>query len=270
VELPRNGDGSAATVVEGAAVIAIERTSLKDVADEVARALSFATIQGGSAYVSTSVTYPNGCAVVVRIDQDEQGYFVTDGGQGAFIAETIGGASSFPNIARAEAERAGVSFDDHSIFAIRVPRDRLPGATATIANVSNRAVERTALALETARHRRSQDQFRTRLRSAFGDRVAFDLHDVRGQWRSWKFDAGLMQGGRFNALFTFVPPAFNAVANASLKLKDVRGANEDARLVVALADYNKTEEGLRALLSTEADSIVAADSDPERFRQVAA
>jgi len=56
VELPRNGDGSAATVVEGAAVIAIERTSLKDVADEVARALSFATIQGGSAYVSTSVT----------------------------------------------------------------------------------------------------------------------------------------------------------------------------------------------------------------------
>ncbi|WP_156917605.1 hypothetical protein [Salinarimonas rosea] len=248
----------------------LERTVLSDIAEEVARALSFATVEGGSAYVSTAVSYPNGSAVVVRIDADESGYVVTDDGQGAFIAETMGAGATFAGIARTEAARLGVSLSERSIFAANVSREALPGAVAVIANVSTRAVDRTAAALETMRRKRSQERFRSGLRSAFGERVAFDLDGVRGTWRSWDFDAGLYEGKRIAALFTFVSPAFSAVASASLKLRDVRSADDHPRLVVALADYGGTEASLRALLNEEADRVVPADSDPDQFRQVAA
>lgn len=270
MELPEYAERPTAAMGEGATVNTSELTTLYEIAEEVARALSFATAQGGSAFVSTAVRYPNGSAVVVRIDQDDDGFFVTDDGQGSFIADTMGGGASYGSIASAEAKRAGVSFDQHSIFTVHVPRDRLPGATALIANVSNRAVERTAFALDAQKQRRSQEQFRLRLRSAFGERVAFDIKDVRGAWRSWSFDAAVQDGRYTTALFSFVSPSMNAVAHASLKLRDIRSLEERPRLVVALSDYQKTEDSLRALLNQEADKILAAESERDVYVRAAA
>lgn len=251
-------------------MITIDKASLSEVADAVARSLSYATVRGGSAFVTTAVTYPNGSAVVVRIDEDRDGYVVTDDGQGALVAETMDGAATYPAIGRLEAARAGLSFEGSSIFAVHVPRDGLPGAVSVVANATSRAVEQTSSALGSVRHKRSQSTFRSHLRSAFGDRIVFDLGDVRGAWRSWRFDAGLHEGRWISALFTFVSPTLGAVASASLKLKDVRSADPHQRLVVALADYEGTEASLRALLSQEADGVVPADSGPDQFRRIAA
>ncbi len=130
------------------------KLDLGAVASEVARALSHAEVQGNAAFVSTAVSYPNGTSCVVRIDEDPDGYFVSDDGYGAFTAETMGGLPSFNKVAQISAQRWGVKFDHRSFFVLHVSREQLAGAVVAIANTSVSAVERTVYAMDAIRIRR--------------------------------------------------------------------------------------------------------------------
>lgn len=242
--------------------------NIKQIADEVARSLSFAEISGRSAFITTPVTYANGTAVVVRLDPDADGFFVSDDGYGAFTAETMGALQTFVKVAGGVAKRAGVSFDQRSFFIIRVQRDQLPAAVAAIANVSASAVERTIYALESIKVKRSKVLFQARLEEAFGNRAKFDM-PVQGATREWDF-AGVIQGQRgIEAVFEFVAPAFTAVAAANMKIGDVRGLADAPHTIVALADYERTEPSLRAILSNAADKVIAVSTGAREYRLAA-
>lgn len=242
--------------------------NLRQIADEVARSLSFAEVSGHSAFITTPVTYANGTAVVVRLDADADGYFVSDDGYGAFTAETMGALQTFVKVAGGVAKRSGVEFDHRSFFIIRVEKDRLPAAVAAIANVSAAAVDRTIYALENMKVKRSRVLFQARLEEAFGSKARFDV-PVRGATREWDFAGVIQDGNGIAAVFEFVAPAFSAVASANMKLGDVRGLTDAPSAIAALADYERTEPALRAVLSNTADKVIAVGIAAEEYRQAA-
>ncbi len=247
---------------------AFVEANLKLIADEVARSLSFAEISGRSAFITTPVTYANGTAVVVRLDEDDDGYFVSDDGYGAFTAETMGALQTFVKVAGGVAKRGGVNFDQRAFFIIRVDRDRLPAAVAAIANVSAAAVERTIYALESMKVKRSKVLFQARLEEAFGNKAKFD-QPVRGATREWDFAGVIQDENGIAAVFEFVAPAFSAVAAANMKIGDVRGLTDAPSAIVALADYDKTEPSLRAILSNTADKVIAVTTAATEYRLAA-
>jgi hypothetical protein len=248
-----------------------QKEDLATIAAEVARALTFSRVRGRSAYVGTGVHYPNGTTVMIRVDEDTEGFFVTDDGQGAFAAETMGGAQQYAKAAAQVAKRAGVQFDQRCFSTLRVRRNRLPGAVATVANASSRAVERAIYMLDRFKLERSKDLFGDRLRTAFGDAVRFGVPVHGATGRPYDFDAAVEgEGGFRRALFEFVNPSFSAVAAANLKIGDVRALADTPPVVVALADYDRTDDTLRSILSATASLVIPANDVPERYRLIAA
>jgi hypothetical protein len=241
------------------------RMSLSAVADEVARAISYAEGRGHSAYVTTAVSYPNGTAAVVRIDEGEDGYFVSDDGYGALCADLMGAMPSFNKVAPIAAHRWGVSFDHRSFFVLKVSRDQLPGAVVAIANTSVNAVERTIYALEAVKAKRNRQIFENRIHDAFGKRAEFDA-TVRGARREWRFDAIVKSEHGISAVFEFVSPSFNAVAAANMQIGDIKKLTDSPYAVATLADYEKTDASLRSILSTSADLVIAANDDIQRYQ----
>ena len=242
---------------------------MRSIADDVARALSSARVRGSTAFVSTAVRYPNGTAVVVRIDEHPEGFFVSDDGYSALTAELMGALPTFNRLAGSVADRSGVEFDQRMFYVAGVPREGLVGASAYVANASSRAAERTIYALEHLKIKRSRDLFNNRLVEAYGSRVAFDVPIVGATGREWEYEAAVLEDKRITRLFALVSPAFTAIAAASLKITDTRSLTEAPQITAALSDYNRTEPALRSLLSAAADLVIAANDDAERYRLTA-
>lgn len=239
------------------------------IADDVARALASARVRGASAFISTAVRYPNGSSVIVRLDEHPDGFFVSDDGYAAVLADMMGGLPTFTRIAHTIADRSSVSFDHRCFFVAGVPREGLSTCVSFIANASSRSVERTIYAQEHIKIKRSRDVFNNRLIEAYGDKVSFDVSVIGGTGRSWEYEAAIVEHKRIEKLFTLVSPAFNAVAAANLKISDTRTAAESPQITAALSDYDRTEPALRSLLSASADLVIAANDEAARYRLAA-
>src|SRR5262245_53337013 len=81
-----------------------ERPKLKDVVDAVAREIAAAEHRAGGSYVRTPLLYPGGANVVVRIEQGDGRFFVSDIGLGHQEAELMGAGSMYAKPARIIAE----------------------------------------------------------------------------------------------------------------------------------------------------------------------
>jgi hypothetical protein len=245
-------------------IINIESETLDDIAQAVARSLSYSRAAGDAAFITTAATYPNGSAVVVRIDGTPAGYFVSDDGYTALTAEMMDALPTFNKVVGPVVERTGLEYEQGSIGAMKVRREQLAGAVAHVATASVVAMERTLIALEQVKVRRSRTVFNERLREAFGSLIRFAA-PVRGVTRGWDVDGAVVDGARVRAVFEFVPPAYSAVASAHMKLGDLRGLEEPPVTTAVLADYNDTEPSLRALLSQAADRVFGAIEPAERY-----
>jgi hypothetical protein len=235
----------------------VKSTSFADVAEAVAKSLSLARTAGSSAFVTTAVAYPNGDAVIVRIDETAKGYAVGDDGYGAHTADLMGAASTFAKTVGQIATGWGLEYSQRSLFALAVPADRLTGAVVAVANASSQAVSRTVSSVAETKVKRSRLVFQERLREAFGKLIAFGA-PVPGATRSWDVDGAVLSGGRPTAVFEFVAPAYSAVASAHMKLGDIRSLSDAPVTTAALADYEHTDASLRALLSNVTDFVIEA------------
>lgn len=246
----------------------VTNETLAKIADEVARSLSYATVEGNSAYVTTAVTYANGTHVVVRLDRDGDDFFVSDDGYASLNADMFGGTHQFHRIAPDVAKRFGVSYDQRSFFILKASRNQLPAAVAVVANASSASVERTLYALDRLRVKKSRELFVQKISSAFGDRAAFNV-DFRGSTKSWEVDAAVVDRNNVLAIFEFVTPAATSVAVAHMKVGDISAMTERPRTAIVLSDYDKTEPPLRQILSSSADLVIAASSDLAEYRLAA-
>lgn len=244
------------------------RMELDAVAEQVARGLSHARVAGGSAFVTTSVMYANGTVAVVRIDEAQDGYFVSDNGVGALTADMMGALPTFSKMAGPVAQRFGIEFDHRAFFVMKVAGAQLVGAAMTIANASAHAIEQTFYALDQAKTKRSRAVFEDRLRSAFGTNVRFGA-SLTGASRQWDVDGLVLRPDGSRSVFEFVSPAFSAVAATHMKFSDIRHGNSEAHTTAVLADYAKTDPSLRAVLSSASEHVIAADEPPEIYQQAA-
>ncbi len=247
----------------------IDNTQLARIADDVSRSLSYARVSGTSAFITTAVSYANGTAVVVRIDDSGDEFFVSDDGYGSLTAEMMGASRSFAKIAGGVAARFGVEFDERLFFVLRVSRDQLPAAVSTIANVSALSVERTIYAQEAAKPKRSRVLFEERLQAAFHKRVHFK-QKFRGALRQWDIDALVDMPNSAPVLFEYVTPSAGSVGQAHLKLGDIKNLDFAPRAAVVLESYDKTEAAFRAILSNSSDAVIDASVDAELYLKAAA
>lgn len=247
----------------------IDNAGLARIADDVSRSLSYARIAGASAFITTAVSYANGTAVVVRIDEEGDSFFVSDDGYAALTAEMMGASRSFSKVAGGIASRFGIEFDDRLFFVLEVSRDQLPAAVATIANASAIAVERTIYAQEAAKPKRSRILFEERLEAAFHKRVHFK-QKFKGALRQWDVDALVDMPNALPVVFEYVSPSAGSVAQAHLKLGDIKNLDLAPRAAVVLESYDKTEAAFRAILSSSSDAVIDASVAPDHYLKAAA
>lgn len=248
--------------------LSLDNAGLSRIADDVARSLSYARVAGTSAFITTAVSYANGTAVVVRIDEDNDGFFVSDDGYAALTAEMMGASRSFSKVAGGVAARFGVKFDERLLFIMKASRDQLPAAVATIANVSALSIERTIYAQESAKPKRSRILFEERLQAAFHKRVHF-RQKFRGALRQWDIDALVDVPNAAPVVFEYVTPSAGSVAQAHLKLGDIKGLDFAPRTTVVLESYDKTEAAFRAILSNSSDAVIDAAAETELYKAAA-
>jgi hypothetical protein len=249
--------------------IGLTNENLQVIADEVARSLSHAMVEGRTAYITTAVSYPNGTGVVVRLDQDDDHFFVSDDGQASLSAELFGAGHVFARIASDVAKRYSVEYDQHAFFILKVRRHQLPAAVALIANASAVSVDRTLTALDRQKIKVSRELFVNRITEAFGSLAVFDA-SIRGTSKTWDVDAAIIEDQRVNAVFEFVTPAHASVASAHMKIGDISAMFERPKTAIVLADYDRTDAALRRILSSSADAVFAAKAKIEDYRSALA
>ena len=250
-------------------VVHLDSTALASLADDVARGLAYAEGRADGAFVVTPVLYANGSHVVCRITPTERGFEVSDNGEAALIAATMGLDGSFAKAASHVAARGGAEFADRTFYISSVRREQLVGAVIYVANASAQAIERLIYSTEDERISKSRQVFETRIRAAFGQGALKD-REVKGATGTWKFDAVVRApAGNIQAVFEFISPQYSAVASSYMKLNNVRALSDGPKAVAVLADYERTTPDLRSTLSLASDVIIRADEPEEAYRKAA-
>lgn len=248
----------------------IDSASLAAISEEVAKGLSYASSVGSDgAFIVTPVMYANGTHVVCRITFGEKGFDVSDNGEAAILAETMGLEAGFTKAATSISSRGGADFKEQTFFIDKVRREQLVGAIAYVANASAQSIERLLFNAENERTSKTRSLFETRIRNAFGS-AALKNREVRGATGTWKFDAVVRSPqGAVQTVFEFISPQYSAVASSYMKLNNLRALSDGPKAVAVLADYERTTPDLRSTLSLASDVVMGADEPEEAYKNAA-
>ena len=175
----------------------------------------------GDHYVRTPLMYASGAYVVIRVGNAGDEYLVSDFGAGHEEASLMGGGRTYKSVAKSVAEANGVGFDSYSFFVLKVSRDQLPDAIATIANSSQEAVNITALKVSERKHRDDNVILYDRLTTVFGRKsIARDAHIVGASNTKWHVSS-LVTNQRQQVAFEAVSKHPNSVVHAAAKFSDI-------------------------------------------------
>ena len=240
--------------------------TIREIAEEVARALIKTSAHNGTARLSLPLLYPGGSSVAVEISKLRDSFLVTDAGIARREASLLGGERTFLRIAKGVAERFGVRFDQNMIFEFEVSNDDLVVVVAAIANAAKTAVEETAMYLAVVHHADYRASLWNCLELVHGKtKVQRGIH-IRGSSDSWDFDAAVKRGERLS-VFEIVVPNANAVNSAVTKFLDIRDLGRQApRRIAVLTDKDSTPH-LPVLARTA--RWIPIDASDEAFRKAA-
>jgi hypothetical protein len=242
----------------------------KSAAAEVANALVSTHATEGRAFVTTPVTYPSGSHAVVRLDGMGDRWFVSDDGCGSLEAELMNATMTYRRVAPLVAERAGLAFDQRSLFVVEATREELPGAVVAIANASAEAVRRTAIKVEEIRYAVSRALFDERIEATFpGETIVRQPEILGSSGKLWEFSAGIERHGNVVHLLDLVRPRPAAVYATISKFTDVRPSLERKGAAI-LADIDRTDPHLVSLLSRVVGVAMPANAPLDTWRQLAA
>ncbi|WP_299720065.1 hypothetical protein [uncultured Tateyamaria sp.] len=206
-------------------VKAQDSEGFQDVVRSAAAQLVSCDLIAGAHYVRTPLMYASGGYVVVRVESAGGDYLVSDFGAGHEEASLMGGSRIYMKVARDVAEANGVGFDNYSLFVLKVSREQLPGAIATIANSSQEAVNITSLKVSEAKARDNNSLLYDRLAGVFGrDSIAKDAHIVGASNTEWHV-ASLVTIQRRQVVFEAVSKHPNSVVHAAAKFGDIARIN---------------------------------------------
>lgn len=226
----------------------------QDVVRNAAAQLVSCDLISGAQYVRTPLMYASGGYVVVRVEASGDEYLVTDFGAGHEEASLVGGSRIYMRVAKEVASVHGVGFDSYSFFVLKVSREQLPGAIATVANSSQEAVNVTCLKVSEAKSRDDNAVLYERLSVVFGrERIARDAHIVGASNTEWHI-ASLVTVERKQVAFEAVSKHPNSVVHAAAKFGDIARIGR-APIRVAVVNSKKALGTYLGVLSHSANVI---------------
>jgi hypothetical protein len=245
------------------------KPKIREVVEAVAREIVAADHRASGSFIRTPLMYPGGATVVIRIEQGDDRFLVSDIGLGNREAELMGAGSMYQRPARAIAEEAGVRFDNEAFFVIEASREQLPGAVVTIANCSQQAVMRACDALAEKTFEDRKARLYDRLVQVFEPKAVKKNFEIVGaSTQRWPFAAVVSLPGHRPTVFEPVTKHPNSIAHASMKFGDLALLKNDAPHRVAVVQ-NKSELGkLLTVLSRSADVIDDSETD-DHIRKLA-
>lgn len=245
------------------------RIDLSAIADRVASDLVRVRLTQNGLRLTTPVLFPSGAHVSLVVHGGPSRYVVSDDGAASYEAELMGASGIFQRAARDVAQKTGVRFNDHELFEIDAPVDRLPGFIAIVADAARMAVEQSAVRLAEHIEKESRLSISERLISIFGKSAVTEGAEIAGaSQHTWRFDAAIKCGDR-KVLFALTSPSPNSVASSFLKLDDVRRLDPPPRNVAVLTKRDAFKPDQITILNRAAKLISADDPDAD-FRKLVA
>jgi len=256
-------------LTSGIAMSSADNPKLKEIVEAVAREIVSTDHRAGGSFIRTPLMYPGGATVVVRVDQGDNRFFVSDVGLGYQEAELMGAGSMYVKPARVIAEEAGVRFDNQAFFVLEASRDQLPGAVVTIANCSQHAVMRASDALAEKTFEDRKSRLYDKLVGVFERKVVKKNVEIIGaSTQKWPIATIVTLHGHRPTIFEPVTKHPNSVAHAAMKFGDIALLKQDAPHRVAVVQ-SKAELGkLLTILSRSAD-VIDDNETNDRIRRLA-
>jgi hypothetical protein len=235
--------------------------------DSVAREIVATEHRVGGSYIRTPLMYPSGSTVVVRIEQGDNRFFVSDVGLGFQEAELMGAGLLYAKPAHVIATDAGVMFDNQAFFVLEASREQLAGAVVTIANCSQHATMRAADALAEKTFEDRKARLYERLVKVFEPKiVARNVEIIGASHQKWQFATVVTLPNSRPTVFEPVTKHPNSIAAASMKFGDVALLKEHAPHRVAVVQNKKELGALLTVLSRSANVIDDNESNERIVR----
>src|SRR3954463_9210021 len=96
----------------------LKEKKFTELVESIAREIVATEHHVGGSFIRTPLLYPSGATVVVRIEQGDNKYFVSDFGLGYQETDLYGAGAFYTRHARPIAEKAGVGFDNQAFFVM--------------------------------------------------------------------------------------------------------------------------------------------------------
>lgn len=242
-------------------------TALRQIADDIARGLSFARTLGSDVFIQTPISFPSGRAVGVKLLGGPVTFTITDNGATMREAELIGAEDICRREARKVASEFDLKFNSWELFEADAPADRLVGLTSILANAAALTMIRTSEKFTERFDLRRKEELSVRLSRIFGERnVAKDV-EFAGAARSWSFDAKVALPSGRPGLFSVVTSSPISIAFAYSKLDDVSRIEKPPFLGAVLEGI--FDPGDKALLGRAARRVFSATDPDDQFRLAA-
>jgi len=245
-----------------------DSVQFRQAVDAVTREIVTADHRDGFSFIKTPLTYPSGAGVVVRVGDADPDFLVTDFGSGYEEAELMGGASVYARNARVIAETAGIGFDSHAFFVLKVPRSQLPGAVVTIANCSREAVSVAAFRMSERHLSENTELLYQRLMAVFPRRTIVKDAEIIGQSTTRWHVATLVSDGPRPTIFEPVSSHHASIFAAATKFNDIAKAEQPPTRVAVVRNRAELKTYL-AVLSQEAHVIESEAPDATLMRLAA-
>jgi hypothetical protein len=247
-------------------MITASKGSTIDLSSRVSEALSrIVTLrQDGQRYqITLPVLYPNGNSAAVEISPNGGRLFVSDMGLGHLEAEYSGASAYFDRQAQRVAERYGIKYDGHNVFAIDVSMHQVEAAISAVSNASVQAASSAILKSLEDKDRSWNEEVYERVVSVFDQSNVQRTEDISGVKDIWTAHnvVSLRSGGK--AIFEFVSPHANSVANKFMMFSDLAEAKEPLALNCVVPDLEKFNRARGAMLSDLATVITLGASNDQ-------
>ncbi len=243
--------------------------TFKKIVNELAREMVTAEHREGASFVKTPILYPSGTTVVVKIDEGQNEFFVSDMGLGFQEADMMGGSRIYPRYGRQIAETNGIGFDNHSFFVIRASKEQLAGAVMAVANCSQQAAAIVSQRVSKERANDAAEELLERLLRIFKPEQVEQKPEIFGA-SDTPYEFTAIVRNTKASLPTIFEPVINhpnSIATVVMKFNDVARLELPPHRVAVTHDKDRFGTFL-GVLSQTADVI--NDNVPDRtYRQLA-
>ena len=251
------------TLIRNDIVIGNDIVALRQIADEIARGLSFASTLGSDVLIQTPISFPSGRSVGVKLLGGPDIYTITDGGLTMREAELLGAEDICRREARRVAKEFDLKFNEWELFEAKAPADRLVGLTTILANAASLTMLRTSDKFAERFDIRRKEELSVRLARVFGEKNVAKEVEFSGAAKSWSFDAKVaLPSGRLG-LFSVVTPFPTSIAFAYTKFDDVSRIEKPPFLGAVLEGAFDPSD--KALLGRAARKIFNFNDPDDRF-----